>query len=52
MFSILHVLAIFIVSLFKSRSRLEAENLFLRHLSLPKIRSGLDSHDRAESSHR
>jgi hypothetical protein len=31
MFAILHVLATFIADLFKSRSRLEAENLFLRH---------------------
>ena len=31
MFSILHALGMFVVDLFKSRSRLEAENLFLRH---------------------
>jgi hypothetical protein len=31
MFEILHLLGMFVVSLFKSRSRLEAENLFLRH---------------------
>jgi len=31
MFSILHALGIFVADLFKSRSRLEAENLFLRH---------------------
>jgi Integrase core domain len=31
MFAILHALGIFVVDLFKSRSRLEAENLFLRH---------------------
>jgi hypothetical protein len=31
MFAILHALGIFIADLFKSRSRLEAENLFLRH---------------------
>ena len=31
MFVILHALGIFVVDLFKSRSRLEAENLFLRH---------------------
>src|SRR5471032_3406850 len=31
MFAILHALGMFIVDLFKSRSRLEAENLFLRH---------------------
>jgi hypothetical protein len=31
MLTILHMLLIFVASLFKSRSRLEAENLFLRH---------------------
>jgi transposase InsO family protein len=31
MFAILHALGMFIADLFKSRSRLEAENLFLRH---------------------
>src|ERR1700739_4361475 len=31
MFAILHVLWIFVVDIFKSRRRLEAENLFLRH---------------------
>jgi hypothetical protein len=31
MFVILHALGTFVVDLFKSRSRLEAENLFLRH---------------------
>ena len=31
MFAILHALGMFIVDLFKQRSRLEAENLFLRH---------------------
>src|SRR5664279_1626185 len=31
MFSILHALGMFVADLFKSRSRLEAENLFLRH---------------------
>jgi hypothetical protein len=31
MFAILHVLGMFVTDLFKSRSRLEAENLFLRH---------------------
>jgi putative transposase len=31
MFAILHALGIFIADLFKSRSRLEAENVFLRH---------------------
>jgi hypothetical protein len=31
MLAILHLLAMFVVDLFKSRRRLEAENLFLRH---------------------
>jgi hypothetical protein len=31
MFAILHALGMFIADIFKSRSRLEAENLFLRH---------------------
>ena len=31
MFAILHVLWIFVADTFKSRRRLEAENLFLRH---------------------
>ena len=31
MFAILHALGIFVADLFKSRSRLEAENLLLRH---------------------
>jgi hypothetical protein len=31
MFAILHALGMFVVDLFKSRTRLEAENLFLRH---------------------
>jgi len=31
MFAILHALGIFVADLFKSRSRLKAENLFLRH---------------------
>ena len=31
MFAILHALGMFVANLFKSRSRLEAENLFLRH---------------------
>jgi hypothetical protein len=31
MFAILHALGLFVVDLFKSRWRLEAENLFLRH---------------------
>ena len=31
MISILHVLGMFVADMFKSRIRLEAENLFLRH---------------------
>jgi hypothetical protein len=31
MLAILHLLAMFVADLFKSRGRLEAENLFLRH---------------------
>jgi len=31
MFAILHALGMFVADLFKSRSRLEAENLFVRH---------------------
>ena len=31
MIAILHLVGIFIIDLFKSRSQLEAENLFLRH---------------------
>jgi hypothetical protein len=31
MFTILHALGMFVTDLFKSRTRLEAENLFLRH---------------------
>jgi hypothetical protein len=31
MFAILHALGMFVANLFKLRSRLEAENLFLRH---------------------
>src|SRR5437588_10300437 len=31
MFAILHLLAMFVADIFKSRCRLEAENLFLRH---------------------
>jgi hypothetical protein len=31
MFAILHAFGMFVVDLFKSRCRLEAENLFLRH---------------------
>jgi len=52
MFAILHALGMFVVDLFKSRSRLEAENLFLRHQlaialrrALPRLR--LRGSDRA-----
>jgi hypothetical protein len=52
MFAILHALGMFVVDLFKSRSRLEAENLFLSHLfaialrrALPRLR--LRGSDRA-----
>jgi len=34
MFAILHALGMFVADLFKSRSRLEAENLLLREPSL------------------
>jgi transposase InsO family protein len=34
MFAILHALGMFVADLFKSRSRLEAENLFLRQLAI------------------
>src|SRR6187431_1001719 len=51
MFSILHALGMFAIDLFKSRSRLEAENLFLRHqlniaLRRPRPRLRLRSSDR------
>jgi hypothetical protein len=40
MFAILHALGMFVADLFKSRSRLEAENLFLRHqLTIPMRRA-------------
>ena len=40
MFAILHALGILVADLFKSRSRLEAENLFLRHqLSVALLRA-------------
>jgi hypothetical protein len=52
MFAILHALGMFVVDLFKSRSRLEAENLFLRHqlniaLRRPPNRFRLCGSDRA-----
>jgi hypothetical protein len=40
MFAILHALGMFVADLFKSRSRLEVENLFLRHqLTIAKRRA-------------
>jgi hypothetical protein len=55
MFVILHGLAMFVADMFKSRRRLEAENLFLRHqlnIALrrapPRLR--LHSSDRAYGS--
>ena len=52
MLAILHALGMFVVDLFKSRSRLEAENLFLRHqlnIALRRVRPcpRLHSSDRA-----
>ena len=40
MFAILHALGMFVADLFKSRSRLEAENLFLRHQLSIALRRG------------
>ncbi len=37
MFAILHALGMFVVDLFKSRTRLEAENLFLSVISSPLL---------------
>jgi hypothetical protein len=43
MFAILQVLWIFVVDIFKSRRRLEAENLFLHHqLKRPPLDIGAD----------
>jgi hypothetical protein len=52
MFVILRALGMFVADLFKSRSRLEAENLFLRHqfniaLRRPPPRLRLHGRDRA-----
>jgi hypothetical protein len=41
MFAILHALGTLVVDLFKSRSRLEAENLFLRHQLTIALRRAL-----------
>jgi hypothetical protein len=60
MFAVLYALGMFVADLFKSRSRLEAENLFLRHqLSLalrqkpvvPENPIRPDSRVEAESAH-
>jgi hypothetical protein len=48
MFAILHAFGMFVVDLFKSRSRLEAENLFLRHqlnIALRRAPPRLRMHD-------
>ena len=52
MFAIMHALGMFVADMFKSRRRLEAENLFLRHQlnialrrALPRLR--LHGSDRA-----
>jgi len=54
MFAIIHLLATFIADLFKSPRRLEVENLFLRHQTLPaedgefryRIKSQIELHER------
>jgi hypothetical protein len=51
MLGFFHLLVTFVVNPFRSRRRVEIENLFLRHLSFPKIPSGLDSRDGAKLSH-
>ena len=60
MLAILHLLGTFVVNLFRSRRRLEVENLFLRHQLnialrrapvVPKNRIRTDSRDEAESAH-
>jgi hypothetical protein len=44
MFAILHVLAMFVADMFKSRCQLEAENLFVGHqLNIALRRAGLRS---------
>jgi hypothetical protein len=43
MLAILHLLGMLVVDLFKSRSRLEAENLFLRHQLNIALRRALSS---------
>jgi hypothetical protein len=53
MFVILHGLGMFVADMFKSRRRLEAENLFLRHqlniaLRRAPLRRQLHSSDRAK----
>src|ERR1700740_1494803 len=51
MFAILHALGMFIADLFKSRSRLEAENLLLRHQLNLALRQA-SSHPRLRGSDR
>jgi hypothetical protein len=41
MFAILHALGMLVADLFKSRIRLEAENLFLRHQLTIALRLGV-----------
>jgi hypothetical protein len=51
MFAILHALGMFIADMFKSRRRLEAENLFLRHRFNIALRRAPPRH-RLRGSHR
>ena len=47
MFAILHALGMFVADLFKSRSRLEAENLLLRHQLTIALRQAPTAFDSA-----
>jgi hypothetical protein len=47
MLAILYALGMFLADLFKSRSRLEAENLFLRHQLNLALRQKASSHSTA-----
>jgi hypothetical protein len=47
MFAILHALGMFLAEMFKSRSRLGAENLFLRRKGCPPTPSGCVAPDSA-----
>ena len=47
MLAILHLLVMFVADIFKSRRRLEAENLFLRHQRRAPPRLRLHGSDRA-----